>query len=52
MNRKGLSAELLNELYGSMPLENAFCLLAKLSNGLLTRNVQKMISSIKLVEYG
>jgi len=45
-----MPAELLNELYGSLPFENAFGLLAKMPNGLLARNVQKMISGIKMVE--
>jgi hypothetical protein len=51
MNRKGIPAELLNELLGSLPLENAFGLLAKMPNGLLARNVQKMINGIKEVKY-
>jgi hypothetical protein len=41
----------LNELLGSLPLENAFGLLAKMPNGLLARNVQKMINAIKEVKY-
>jgi hypothetical protein len=51
MNRKGMPAELLNELFGSLSLENAFVLLAKMPNGLLARNVLKMINGIKMVEY-
>jgi hypothetical protein len=44
-----LPVELLNELFASMPFENAFGLLAKMANGLLARNVQKMINIIKEV---
>jgi hypothetical protein len=51
MNRKGMPAELMNELFGSLPFGNAFVLLAKMPNGLLARNVQKMINDIKMVEY-
>jgi hypothetical protein len=50
MNHKGMPTELLNELFGSLPLENAFGFLAKMPNGLLARNVQKMINCIKEVE--
>ena len=51
MNPKGLPAELANEIFASMPLENAFGLLAKMPNGLLARNVQKIINDIKMVKY-
>jgi hypothetical protein len=48
---RALPAELLNELFGSLPLENAAGLLAKkMPNGLLARNVQKMVDGIKKVE--
>jgi len=46
-----MPSELMNELFGSLPFENAFGLLAKMPNGLLARNVQKMLRSIKMVEY-
>jgi hypothetical protein len=51
MSRKEMPAELLNELFGVLSLENSFGLLAKIPNGLLARNVQKMINCIKEVEY-
>jgi hypothetical protein len=41
----------MNELFGSLPLKNAFGLLAKMPNVLLAGNVQKMINGIKMVEY-
>jgi hypothetical protein len=41
----------MNEMFGSFPFENAFVLLAKMPNGLLARNVQKMVNSIKEVQY-
>ena len=44
-----LPTELLNEFFASMPMENAFGLLAKMPNGLLARNVQNMINGIKEV---
>jgi hypothetical protein len=44
-----LAIELKNELFSSMPLENAYSLLAKMPNCLLARNVQKMINGIKEV---
>jgi len=44
-----MPAELLNELFSAMPFGNAFGLLAKMPNGLLARNVQKMINGIKEV---
>jgi len=46
-----LPVELLNELFGSLPFENAFGLMAKMPNGVLAKNVQKMINGIKMVEY-
>jgi hypothetical protein len=36
-----MPSELLNELFASMSLENAFGFLAKMPNGLLARNVEK-----------
>lgn len=47
IQRHGLPAELFNELFVSMPLENAFELLTKLPNGILARNVLKMVNGIK-----
>jgi hypothetical protein len=41
----------VNELFSSLPLENAFGLLDKMPNGLLARNIQKMINGIKMVDY-
>jgi hypothetical protein len=46
----GLPVELMNELFAAMPFKNAFGLLAKKSNGLLARNVHKMINGIKMVQ--
>jgi hypothetical protein len=46
-----MPVELMNELFCSLPLENAFGLLVKMPNGLLARNIQKMINSIKMVKY-
>ena len=51
IRHRSLPAELMNELFASMPLENAFGLMAKMPNGLLARNVQKMINGIKEVNY-
>jgi len=39
----------MNEMFSSMPLEETFELLAKMPNGLLAKNVQKMIEGIKEV---
>ena len=47
--RRRMPSELLNELFASLPFENAFGLLAKMPNGLLAINVQKMISDIREV---
>jgi hypothetical protein len=41
----------VNELFGSLPLKNAFGLLVKMPNGLLARNLLKTINGIKMVEY-
>ena len=49
--RRGMPAELINELFASMQFENAFGLLAKMPNGLLAKNVQKMLNGIKEVNY-
>jgi hypothetical protein len=51
IRRRALPAELFNELFVSMPLENAFGLLAKMPNGLLARNLEKMINGIKEVHF-
>jgi hypothetical protein len=50
-SRRGLPNELINEFFGSMPLKNAYGLLAKLSNGLLAKNIQKLMTAIKEVKY-
>jgi hypothetical protein len=46
-----MPAELLNELFGSLPMENAFHILTKMPNGLLARNFQKMINGTKKVKF-
>jgi hypothetical protein len=45
---RGLPAELLNELFAALPLENAFTLLTKMPNVLLARNIQKMTNTKKV----
>jgi hypothetical protein len=45
-----MPAELKYEMFDSMPLENAFSLLASMSNGLLARNVRNRINGTKKVK--
>ena len=53
LQRRQMPIELVNEMFASMAFGNAFGLLAKMPNGLLARNVQKMIDGIKEVKiYG